>query len=546
MRPEHTGGKEEALGVGLDPAALPTSPPPSSTRTYTKDHSNHNNGGGLLQQAFDAYHRYARDEDHLVRDSALQTVLADHGVPMHEGDVKRILDAVDTKGRGSLNFEQFYHVFVGLKIFHSFDKRDRGSIHREELRNALRSVSLHPEEERLDDMLAMTEPVHPTKVTFPEFLEIFVEAQREDDPHKVERYLKHALSYWYTGAGLPLPGGMLPMAQQLTPLQDFLAGTLAGVAITLVGHPFDTIKVRLQTGQKGLFSGAIDATMRTIRKEGVRGLYKGMGSPMASIPLVNAIVFAAYGQAKSFLRDPDDPDKPLNLWQLALAGGWAGFVNSFIISPVELVKTRLQIQYNAPTSFFGSRGEAQEKVHKGPIGVIRHIVKERGVFGLAKGMSATIYREMPAYAGQFMVYELVKRWLISLHNTDTYTADGDDLHPLELLLAGGMAGLGAWVTSYPMDFIKTQLQAEPEASSKYQKNRFLLDGGFVDCFRQHVRENGWRSVWKGFGPCVSRAFPANAAGFLAYEIAAKLIRERQEEKDAAASTATAAAATTAQ
>ncbi len=37
-----------------------------------------------------------------------------------------------------------------------------------------------------------------------------------------------------------------------------------------MGHPFDTIKVRLQTGQKGLFSGAIDATMRTIRKEGVR------------------------------------------------------------------------------------------------------------------------------------------------------------------------------------------------------------------------------------------------------------------------------------
>jgi hypothetical protein len=31
---------------------------------------------------------------------------------------------------------------------------------------------------------------------------------------QVERYLKHALSYWYTGAGLPLPGGMLPMAQR--------------------------------------------------------------------------------------------------------------------------------------------------------------------------------------------------------------------------------------------------------------------------------------------------------------------------------------------
>jgi hypothetical protein len=51
MRPEHTGGKEEALGAGLDPDALPTSsssspPSSSSTRTDTKDHSNHNNNGG--------------------------------------------------------------------------------------------------------------------------------------------------------------------------------------------------------------------------------------------------------------------------------------------------------------------------------------------------------------------------------------------------------------------------------------------------------------------------------------------------------------------
>ncbi len=70
------------------------------------------------------------------------------------------------------------------------------------------------------------------------------------------------------------------------------------------------------------------------------------------------------------------------------------------------------------------------------------------------------------------------------------TADGDDLHPLELLLAGGMAGLGAWVTSYPMDFIKTQLQAEPEGSSKYQKNRFLLDGGTTRHDTRHDTRHG--------------------------------------------------------
>jgi hypothetical protein len=90
MRPEHSGREEEALGLDLDlePALDPSSSSPSSSSssatTAVSDHHHHSNGGGLLQQAFDAYHRYAADEDHLVRDSALQTVLADHGVPTHE------------------------------------------------------------------------------------------------------------------------------------------------------------------------------------------------------------------------------------------------------------------------------------------------------------------------------------------------------------------------------------------------------------------------------------------------------------------------------
>jgi solute carrier family 25 (mitochondrial carnitine/acylcarnitine transporter), member 20/29 len=47
-----------------------------------------------------------------------------------------------------------------------------------------------------------------------------------------------------------------------------------------VGHPFDTIKVRLQTSPKSQFHGPVDCLMQTLRKEGFTGLYKGATPPL--------------------------------------------------------------------------------------------------------------------------------------------------------------------------------------------------------------------------------------------------------------------------
>jgi hypothetical protein len=52
----------------------------------------------------------------------------------------------------------------------------------------------------------------------------------------------------------------------------FLAGTASGTTKCLVGHPFDTIKTRLQTNPA--FSGPWECLSRTLKLEGVRGLYK--------------------------------------------------------------------------------------------------------------------------------------------------------------------------------------------------------------------------------------------------------------------------------
>jgi solute carrier family 25 carnitine/acylcarnitine transporter 20/29 len=57
--------------------------------------------------------------------------------------------------------------------------------------------------------------------------------------------------------------------KSLSSLRDFAAGGVGGVFAVLVGHPFDLVKVRMQTAEKGVYTGAMDVVRKTIAKEGM-------------------------------------------------------------------------------------------------------------------------------------------------------------------------------------------------------------------------------------------------------------------------------------
>jgi solute carrier family 25 carnitine/acylcarnitine transporter 20/29 len=65
-------------------------------------------------------------------------------------------------------------------------------------------------------------------------------------------------------------------------LRSLAAGAFGGVCAVIVGHPFDLVKVRLQTAEKGVYSGAIDVVRKSIARDGLRrGLYAGVSAPLA-------------------------------------------------------------------------------------------------------------------------------------------------------------------------------------------------------------------------------------------------------------------------
>lgn len=63
-----------------------------------------------------------------------------------------------------------------------------------------------------------------------------------------------------------------------------VAGGVGGVFAVVVGHPFDLIKVRMQTAEKGVYTGAMDVLRKGIARDGlVRGLYAGVSAPLVGV-----------------------------------------------------------------------------------------------------------------------------------------------------------------------------------------------------------------------------------------------------------------------
>ncbi|PON65529.1 Mitochondrial substrate/solute carrier [Trema orientale] len=287
-------------------------------------------------------------------------------------------------------------------------------------------------------------------------------------------------------------------------LKDLTSGTVGGAAQLIVGHPFDTIKVKLQSqpvpppGQLPKYAGAMDAVKQTLAAEGPRGLYKGMGAPLATVAAFNAVLFSVRGQMEALLRS--EPGVPLTVNQQIICGAGAGVAVSILACPTELVKCRLQAQSALADS--ASAGVAVK--YGGPLDVARQVLRsEGGVRGLFKGLVPTLAREVPGNAVMFGVYEAVKQYLAG--GTDT-----SGLGRGSLIVAGGLAGGSFWFSVYPTDVVKSVIQVDDYKNPKFS--------GSIDAFRKIVASEGVKGLYKGFGPAMARSVPANAACFLAYEV----------------------------
>ncbi|KAI0715136.1 mitochondrial carrier [Earliella scabrosa] len=282
-------------------------------------------------------------------------------------------------------------------------------------------------------------------------------------------------------------------------VKSFVAGGAGGVAAVLVGHPFDLTKTRLQTAAPGTYSGAMDVVKKALARDGVKGLYRGVVPPLLGVTPIFAVSFWAYDMSKLLIlaATPNRTNSELSIPELATAGFLSAIPTTLVTAPVERAKVLLQVQ---------GQGQGGPQ-YKGVFDVVKHLYREGGLRSVFRGSVATVARDGPGSAAYFAAYEVTKKMLTPAGQSPS------ELNLGAIIVAGGTAGVAMWSIAIPPDVLKSRIQSAPTGTYS----------GFLDCARKTIAADGVAALWRGLGPAMARAFPANAATFLGVEATKKLL-----------------------
>ena len=180
---------------------------------------------------------------------------------------------------------------------------------------------------------------------------------------------------------------------------------------------------------------------------------------------------------------------------LFLSGVIAGLVQSSIVCPIELVKTRMQLQGQGESYKHVIRNK--NAMYSSSVDCIRKIYRTGGIRACYRGMVPTLAREGPSVGVYIALYHKLCAF---------FSKNPEDLHKLGvgyLLLAGGIAGSSSWIITYPIDVVKSRIQGDITHGQQYK--------GILDCFQKILHSEGFQGYFRGMVTTIVRAFPVNAA-----------------------------------
>ena len=275
--------------------------------------------------------------------------------------------------------------------------------------------------------------------------------------------------------------------------RSWLSGGLAGGSMAVVGHPFDTLKTRIQADKSRAFRSTFHCAAVTMRKEGLFALWRGIGPALLSTGLTSSIRFGVQAAANRwyyrYMGAGQFGELPLGQRVcMEAAGGFvAGLVLPIFFTPIELIKVRQQAW----------QGQRQQSAWH----ILRDIVQRDGVRGIYAGHSFTVWRSVIGNVFLFGPYELAKDL------TGRIAGDDARAQGVARLVSGVLAGWTSWLSFFPLDVAKTRIQACTDP--------LVRPEGVLSALKTLAREG---ALYRGFSPILMRALPVHMAYLPVYDL----------------------------
>ncbi|KAI1083039.1 mitochondrial carrier [Whalleya microplaca] len=311
----------------------------------------------------------------------------------------------------------------------------------------------------------------------------------------------------------PLPVTIRQKSSAMQAVEDIVYGSVAGIVGKYIEYPFDTVKVRLQSQPDHLplrYTGPLDCFRQSIRADGFLGLYRGITAPLfgAAAETSSLFFFERIGREVVYASGYYSRDRVLPLSALWFTGAFAGAFTSFVLTPIELVKCKIQVPITA----------ADGTTPKAPkiMPVIRDVYKHEGLKGFWHGQMGTFLRESGGCAAWFGSKETTTKIFYLLNERAATTQMEKDILATEALplwqqaVAGASAGMSYNFLFFPADTVKSRMQTSPVGGTT-QPRTFWQEGKAL--WGQH----GLRGLYRGCGITVLRSAPSSAFIFIVFD-----------------------------
>lgn len=209
------------------------------------------------------------------------------------------------------------------------------------------------------------------------------------------------------------------------------------------------------------------------------------------------------------------PNSPANITYHTLlasliSGAVSRSVSATLVTPLELVRTRLQ---------------ASDTSHsmRSIVSSLSQQVSAEGPSVLWRGLSTTLWRDVPFSAIYFMGYESMKRVLTGGSGLGEGSANSNTSGVQEFGIAffsGACSGTVAAVATHPFDLVKTRLQAaqpQNKHQPRHKSTSSSASRATLSILKSIVREEGIPGLFRGMSPRVAKVAPACGLMIGSYE-----------------------------